>query len=267
VLNASYTGSETGWNPPTPVLFGGPPVRMREPRARAAMRRQIGDVGCAIFATTIEQGLCRRPAEFDISRPPASLSSRFVAGETPCFTEITAMNSPIIRICPESRVHDADIETLNRDAFGPGRFARTAYRLREGVPHEQELSFIAMLSGTGRRDQLAGSVRQTAIRIGSRTALLLGPLVVATEFKNIGIGRELMNRTIEAANKAGHNLILLVGDYPYYSRFGFQVAPHGTIALPGPVDPRRLLTLALGGNDAACFRGKAMPMLQKNNTR
>jgi predicted N-acetyltransferase YhbS len=226
----------------------------------------MGNAACARFATTIDPRLCRQPAEFDLLRPPASLSSRFVAGDVPCFTEITAMNSPIIRICPETRAHDADIEALNRDAFGPGRFARTAYRLREGVPHEFELSFIAILTGTGEGDRLAGSVRQTSIQIGSRPVLLLGPLVVAAEYKNIGIGRELMNRTIEAAKRAGHSLILLVGDYPYYSRFGFQIAQRGAITLPGPVDPHRLLTLALGGGDVAQFRGKALPMLQKNNT-
>jgi predicted N-acetyltransferase YhbS len=176
------------------------------------------------------------------------------------------MNSPIIRICRENPEHAPTIETLNRDAFGPGRFARTAYRLREGVPHEEELSFIAILSQPGERDRLAGSVQQTKIRVGNRPALLLGPLVVAPEFKNIGIGRELMNRTIDAAKRAGHELILLVGDHPYYSRFGFRIVPSGAIALPGPVDPQRVLTLALGFTNGADYYGKALAVLQKNNT-
>lgn len=171
-----------------------------------------------------------------------------------------------IRICPELPEHEHAIEQLNCQAFGPGRFARSAYRLREGVPAERGLGFVALLDGPGAAGPLAGAVRQTGITIGSRGALLLGPLVVAPENKNLGIGRELMNRTIRAASLAGHEAILLVGDYSYYSRFGFWQVPPGTITLPGPVDPRRVLFRLLEAGAGMSFSGPARILAQKNNT-
>jgi predicted N-acetyltransferase YhbS len=148
---------------------------------------------------------------------------------------------------------DADaIEHLLDAAFGPGRFAKTAYRLREGVPHDPALSFVAFAG-----DRLVGSVRLTAIRIGESPALLLGPLAVAPHFANRGAGRELVRTALEAARALGHRLVLLVGDLPYYGPLGFAPVPPGRIEMPGPVDPARLLACALAPDALAETGGAA----------
>lgn len=141
-----------------------------------------------------------------------------------------------IDILPETPDCGPAIEKLHERAFGPGRFARSAFRLREGVSHIPELSLIAQV-GT----LLVGSVRLTPIRIGRAPALLLGPLTVEPAFMNRGIGTALLEGTLKAATEAGHRLVLLVGDEPFYGRLGFRRVEPGRIALPGPVDPARVL--------------------------
>ena len=132
------------------------------------------------------------------------------------------------------------IEKLQERAFGPGRYARTAYRLREGVAPMAELSFVARV-GTF----LVGSNRMSPIRIGEAKALLLGPLVVDPAFRSRGIGEALLEASLKAAAEAGHSLVMLVGDEPYYRRVGFSRIPDGRVSLPGPVDPNRVLWRAL----------------------
>ncbi len=132
------------------------------------------------------------------------------------------------------------IEDLQAEAFGPGRFARTAFRIRENVPHRADLAFVG-LSGT----RIAGSVRLSPITIGETDALLLGPLTVSPDFKNRGLGKALMRTALDAAQASGDKFVLLVGDAPYYSPFGFEQVPFGRINLPGPVDPNRLLIARL----------------------
>jgi predicted N-acetyltransferase YhbS len=144
------------------------------------------------------------------------------------------------------------IDRLHERAFGPGRFARSAYRLREGVAPSVELSFVARV-GTF----MVGSNRLTPIRIGATPALLLGPLVVDPAFHSRGIGQALLNASLEAAAAAGHRLVLLVGDEPYYARVGFSRVPAGRIAMPGPVDPRRVLWRALDDGAAEGVYGPA----------
>lgn len=135
---------------------------------------------------------------------------------------------------------DPAIEALHETAFGPGRFARAASILREGVPHDPELSFVAK-SGF----DLVGSVRLTPILIGGRAALLLGPLAVVEGWKGRGAGKSLMRTALAAAAEAGHELVLLVGDEPYYGPFGFKrVAPY-QLTLPAPADPARILVCPL----------------------
>lgn len=132
------------------------------------------------------------------------------------------------------------IERLQERAFGPGRFARTAYRLREGVPPLLALSFTARV-GTF----LVGSNRMSPIRIGRTDALMLGPLVVDPAFRSRGIGAALINASLDAAIAQGARLVLLVGDESYYGRLGFSATPEGGVRLPGPVDPKRVLWRAL----------------------
>jgi predicted N-acetyltransferase YhbS len=141
----------------------------------------------------------------------------------------------------QERPDDADaVEALVAKVFGPGRFAKSAYRLREGVDPVASLSFIAMESGASR-----GSVRFWPIRVGSEAALLLGPLAVQSDQRGRGIGIALMQTGIEEARRLGHRAIVLVGDEPYYSRVGFAPLPKDSVKFPGPVDRSRILALAL----------------------
>jgi predicted N-acetyltransferase YhbS len=140
----------------------------------------------------------------------------------------------------EEPVDDAEIESLHSNVFGPGRFARAAYRLREGVRHEPDLSFVAHAG-----QELIASVRLTRIAIGGRPALLLGPLVVKPEFKGQGAGKALVRMAVEAARAGGHQVVLLVGDEPYYGPLGFVALKPYAITLPGPVDPHRVLVAGL----------------------
>ena len=128
------------------------------------------------------------------------------------------------------------IERLNERVFGPGRFARTAYRLRETTSPDLGLSFIARVGSL-----LVGANSMTPIFIGDSPALLLGPLIVEPVFRSQGIGEALVTRSLEAAKAAGARLVILVGDEPYYGRMGFNRTPPGRLEMPGPVDPARLL--------------------------
>jgi predicted N-acetyltransferase YhbS len=132
------------------------------------------------------------------------------------------------------------VEALVEAGFGPGRYAKSAWRLREGVLPEAGLSFVAIEGGS-----LRGSVRFWPVFVGASPALLLGPLAVDSAQRGRGIGIALMNEGIEEARRLGHRAILLVGDLPYYSRVGFVALPKGHVKFPGPVDPARILGLAL----------------------
>ncbi|MBO6639740.1 MAG: N-acetyltransferase [Roseitalea sp.] len=148
-------------------------------------------------------------------------------------------------IAPE-RAECADaIETLHAEAFGPGRFTRAAFRLREQGPHDPALSFVALSPG----GDLLGSVRMTPVVTAEsgRHGHLLGPLAVAPKHKNQGFGRALVRHAVEAASVTPDSgFVLLVGDAPYYAPLGFCQVPAGRLLLPGPVDPRRLLVHPLG---------------------
>jgi predicted N-acetyltransferase YhbS len=132
------------------------------------------------------------------------------------------------------------IERLHDRTFGPGRYALSAYRLREHVDHLLDLSFTAWI-GT----LLVGSVRQLPVLIGETRALLLGPLTVEPPFRGRGVGRALLERALKDAKAKGHRLVLLIGDEPYYSRVGFKAVPKGRASMPGPVDYSRLLVAEL----------------------
>jgi predicted N-acetyltransferase YhbS len=134
----------------------------------------------------------------------------------------------------------AAVDKLDDRAFGPGRFALTAYRLREGVAPDFALSCVARV-GT----LLVGANRITMIRCGETPALLLGPVTVDPPFRSRGIARAMVERSLDLARDAGHGLVLLVGDEPYYKRYGFRRAPAGRLVMPGPVDPARLLYFEL----------------------
>ena len=125
---------------------------------------------------------------------------------------------------------------LDERVFGPGRFTRTAYRLREDVSPDMRLSCVANIGG-----MLIGSNIMTPIRCGTAPALLLGPLTVEPAFRSRGIGEALAQHSLDLAREAGDRLVILVGDEPYYARLGFRRVPFGRLAMPGPVDPGRVL--------------------------
>jgi len=158
------------------------------------------------------------------------LSEIIISNELACYSEI--------------------VESLCAKAFGPGRFARTAFRLREGAQFEKELSFVALAN-----KQVIGSVRITRIIIGKRPGLLLGPLVVDPLYNNQGIGGLLMRASVKACRNMANELIILVGDEPYYRPFGFKKIPVGKITMPGPVDPARFLACELKEGVLGNFSG------------
>jgi predicted N-acetyltransferase YhbS len=150
------------------------------------------------------------------------------------------MSELALTILPETANDALAIERLHERTFGPGRYARSAYRIREGRGHVLELSFTARI-GT----LLVGSVRLTPICIGEMPALLLGPLTVEPPFRARGVGSALIARALQDAKAAGHSLVVLVGDEPFYGKSGFKRIPKGQVKLPGPVDPARLLVAEL----------------------
>jgi predicted N-acetyltransferase YhbS len=161
------------------------------------------------------------------------------------------MSDPEFLLRPE---RCEDIQALNdlaAHAFGPGRFARTAHRVRESASVVEALSYTAWVG-----DDLAGSIRFAAIRIDEHTdALLLGPLMVDLKWAGKGCGRALIEKGLKLAKDQDFTLVLLVGDLPYYERFGFQRVPPGQIVLPGPVDPARLLGVELSPGALKKYEG------------
>lgn len=144
-----------------------------------------------------------------------------------------------------------EISNLHARIFGPGRFARTAYRIREGQEPISPFCRVATSGGT-----LVAALRFTKIAIGGTPgALLLGPLAVDTAFVNQGVGRQLISEGLELARAHGIGIVVLVGDEPYYGRFGFRPVPPGEITLPGPVNPARILALELRAGATSEFRG------------
>src|ERR1700751_6146500 len=150
------------------------------------------------------------------------------------------MNDISVSIQPEAPDDAVAMECLPARTFGPARYAKTAYRLREQVDHIRDLSFTARI-GT----LLIGSVWLSPIRIGEAKALLLGPVTVEPAFRDRGVGQALIERALKEAKGKGHRLVVLVGDESYYEKCGFKRIPRGRAIMPGPVDPARLLLAEL----------------------
>jgi predicted N-acetyltransferase YhbS len=146
--------------------------------------------------------------------------------------------SPLLE--PERPQDAAAVGALIDAAFGPGRFAKTAERLRETNQPLLDISFVARSRGA-----LVGCVRMWPIHIGDRPSVFLGPFAVDEAWRSRGLGAALIGRACDAAQAAGHDLILLVGPQPYFGPLGFSMVPPGRVVMPGPVDPRRLLARAL----------------------
>ena len=149
-------------------------------------------------------------------------------------------------------VHDVPARERLLDACFPGnRHAKTSERLREGRRPARGLAFAAIRGG-----RLVGTLRLWHVEAGpARPALLLGPLAVDPAIQGQGLGSVMMQAALGRAEALGHGAVLLVGDAPYYARFGFTPVPPGRLSLPGPVDPARLLWLELADGFSAGASG------------
>lgn len=139
-------------------------------------------------------------------------------------------------------------EALLDACFGAGRHTRSCQRLRDGRAPAEGLTFSAVREG-----RLVGTVRLWHVSAGGQPALMLGPLAVEDSSRKLGAGAALMDHALAAAKARGHRAVILLGDAPYYARFGFSAAKTGELSLPGPFERDRLLGLELsdGGLDGA----------------
>lgn len=162
----------------------------------------------------------------------------------------------MFQITKEEPHHSADVEALLNRAFGPGRFAKTAYRLREGVRALDDLSFVAWCDdapdGAASTAHMVGSIRFWPVLLGQTSAIMLGPLAMDPKVRGQGGGLTLMRHALDVARDKGHKLVILVGDAPYYAKVGFKPVPVGQIVMPGPVDTSRLLVCEL---ETGAFEG------------
>jgi predicted N-acetyltransferase YhbS len=131
-------------------------------------------------------------------------------------------------------------EALLDACFGANRQMRTCQRLRDGHTPAEGLSLSALAGG-----RLVGTVRLWHVSAGGIPALVLGPLAVAPSSRKLGVGAALMDRALAAAKARGHRAVILLGDAPYYARFGFSALKTGELSLPGPFERDRLLGLEL----------------------
>ena len=132
-----------------------------------------------------------------------------------------------------------EVEALYDLCFAPGREALSSYRLRDGIPPVAELCLLARdADGT-----LAGAIRNWPVRVGGKWALLLGPVAVHPTRQGEGLAALLIYRVIEIARASGWSRIILVGDAPYYGRFGFEKLEG--VQMPPPTNPDRVLGLDL----------------------
>jgi len=147
----------------------------------------------------------------------------------------------MIMIRTEAKRDVAARHALLDEALGAARFIKTSERLRDGRLPADRLAFVAC---DGRK--LVGTVRLWNVSAGpGRPALLLGPLAVASHWRNQGIGSALMRHALATATARGHAAVLLVGDAPYYARFGFSAEKTADLWLPGPYERDRLLACEL----------------------
>src|SRR6185312_8257341 len=132
------------------------------------------------------------------------------------------------------------VDGLIDRAFGPGRYVKTAERLREGNAPRRDLSLVAWAGG-----EAVGCVRLWPVHIGDAPAVLLGPFAVDDAWRSQGLGGQLIEAACAAAEEAGVAVVLLVGDMPYFGKLGFEIVPARRAVMPGPVDGRRVLWRAL----------------------
>jgi predicted N-acetyltransferase YhbS len=144
---------------------------------------------------------------------------------------------PAYSIVLDAPEHSDAVEALYDEVFGPGRFAKTAERLREGNTAIGEASLVAVDS-----EGLTGVVRVWPVKVGTTDKVaFLGPIAVAERRRGNGVAFKLMERAIGVCREQGYSAVILVGDQDYYDRFGFKQAGTDRFILPGPVDQHRVL--------------------------
>jgi predicted N-acetyltransferase YhbS len=140
-------------------------------------------------------------------------------------------------IMPEHENDLGAIEALLERSFGRGRHRKTVQKMRKAYMPAEGLAFVMVND----EDEVIGTIRLWDIDAGGTPALLLGPVAIAPEYRNRGLGDALIRHSLARANSLGHKAVLLVGDAPYYERFGFSRALTLNLKLPGPVDEARFL--------------------------
>jgi len=151
-----------------------------------------------------------------------------------------------MNITLELPAHAGAIEALLDSSFGPKRHTKTVYRLRRGVAPIGDLCFVATDTGADGVERVVASIRYWPILIGGTVqAIMLGPIAVAPDLRSRGVGQALIRHSLARAAELGHRIVILVGDAPYYVRFGFAREKTLSLSLPGPVDPDRFLGLEL----------------------
>jgi predicted N-acetyltransferase YhbS len=159
-------------------------------------------------------------------------------------------------------------EALLDACFGENRHMRTCQRLRDGRAPAEGLAFSAMADG-----RLVGTLRLWHVSAGGTPALVLGPLAVEASSRKLGVGTALMDHALAAATARGHRAVILLGDAPYYARFGFSPLKMAGLALPGPFERDRLLGLELAPGALDDARGMivaiglALPMRKAPRAR
>jgi predicted N-acetyltransferase YhbS len=159
-------------------------------------------------------------------------------------------------------------EALLDACFGENRHLRTCQRLRDGRAPAEGLAFSAVIES-----HLVGTLRLWNVSAGGIPALMLGPLAVGSTSRKLGVGTALMDHALAAAEARGHRAVILLGDAPYYARFGFSAAKMAAVALPGPFERDRLLGLELhqGALNGACgmivATGTAVPLKKAPRAR
>ncbi|MGX9426240.1 MULTISPECIES: GNAT family N-acetyltransferase [Bradyrhizobium] len=162
---------------------------------------------------------------------------------------MTALRKTTVALTPSAapfairaeRSSDVEAREMLLDAcFGENRHQRTCQRLRDGRAPAEGLALSAVASG-----RLVGTVRLWHVSAGGNPALMLGPLAVDSTCRGLGVGAALMDRAISIARTRGHGAVILLGDVPYYARFGFSPERMSELVLPGPFERDRLLGLEL----------------------
>jgi predicted N-acetyltransferase YhbS len=156
-------------------------------------------------------------------------------------TQIALTTGAAAFVIRAERASDVAAREMLLDAcFGGNRHARTCQRLRDGRAPAEGLALSVVREG-----RVVGTVRLWHVSAGGIPALVLGPLAVDPSCRKLGVARALVNHALAAAKARGHGAVILLGDAPYYARFGFSTLKTGELSLPGPFEPDRLLGLEL----------------------